>query len=211
MGEPQILAVLDFEATCWDDDPKRDIVQEIIEFPIVLVDVASQSVVAEFRSYVKPTLHPKLSKFCTSLTGITQKQVDEALSFPELFDQVLDFMATYRLFGTSERKSEQTLRSFYWVTCGDWDLKSMLPLQLQNSGIPQDSRFSSWINIKHCFTKLYKKKAYGMSSMLEELDLELIGRHHSGLDDSRNIARIVIRMLKDGFKFNQKVQKRRVR
>lgn len=31
--------------------------------------------VAEFRSFVRPTWRPKLSPFCTSLTGITQVSV----------------------------------------------------------------------------------------------------------------------------------------
>lgn len=32
-------------------------------------------VVDEFRSYVKPIWRPKLSEFCTSLTGITQVRI----------------------------------------------------------------------------------------------------------------------------------------
>lgn len=37
-----------------------------------------------------------------------------------------------------------------------------------------------------------------LSTMLEKLGLKYEGRPHSGLDDSRNIARIAIRMLQDG-------------
>lgn len=37
-----------------------------------------------------------------------------------------------------------------------------------------------------------------LSLMLEKLGLEYEGRPHCGLDDSRNIARIALRMLKDG-------------
>ena len=38
----------------------------------------------------------------------------------------------------------------------------------------------------------------GMAQMLAELDLELEGHHHSGIDDCRNLARIVARMASDG-------------
>uniref|UniRef100_A0A7S4KAW0 Exonuclease domain-containing protein n=2 Tax=Odontella aurita TaxID=265563 RepID=A0A7S4KAW0_9STRA len=38
-----------------------------------------------------------------------------------------------------------------------------------------------------------------MAGMLRELGMELRGRHHSGIDDCRNIARICERMLKDGW------------
>jgi ERI1 exoribonuclease 3 len=40
-----------------------------------------------------------------------------------------------------------------------------------------------------------------MESMLEELELELEGRHHSGIDDSKNIARCVLSLLNIGFSF----------
>ena len=45
--------------------------QEIIEFPVVLIDVKSKSIKSEFHMYVKPTLDPVLTPFCTELTGIT--------------------------------------------------------------------------------------------------------------------------------------------
>ena len=41
-------------------------------------------------------------------------------------------------------------------------------------------------------------KPAGMAGMLRALDLELVGRHHSGIDDARNIARIVITLLAKG-------------
>jgi len=42
-----------------------------------------------------------------------------------------------------------------------------------------------------------------MEHMLKLCALELQGNHHSGIDDSRNIARCVISCLKEGFKFEQ--------
>ncbi len=38
-----------------------------------------------------------------------------------------------------------------------------------------------------------------MAAMLTGLGLPLIGRHHSGIDDARNIAAILVRMLHDGY------------
>jgi len=40
--------------------------------------------------------------------------------------------------------------------------------------------------------------------MLQIFNLKLDGRHHSGIDDARNIAKIVIELIKDGICFNQK-------
>lgn len=42
-----------------------------------------------------------------------------------------------------------------------------------------------------------------MEEMLSALNMELEGRHHSGIDDTRNLVRIVQYLLKGGFKFNQ--------
>jgi len=64
------LIVLDFEATCDDVEQLQD--QEIIEFPSVLVDTSTGTVVDEFQTYVRPIKNPKLRPFCTKLTGITQ-------------------------------------------------------------------------------------------------------------------------------------------
>ncbi|KAG8900435.1 hypothetical protein FRB99_006045 [Tulasnella sp. 403] len=85
--------VLDVEATCAPGST-FDYPNEIIEWPVVLmrwVDkdevtgrAAELVVVDEFRSYVRPTWRPKLTDFCTSLTGITQPDIDSAPTFPEM-------------------------------------------------------------------------------------------------------------------------------
>lgn len=65
------LVVIDFEATCMPDPPKN-FQHEIIQFPAVLVSVRDRMIVDQFCTYVKPKLNPKLTHFCTQLTGITQ-------------------------------------------------------------------------------------------------------------------------------------------
>ena len=37
-----------------------------------------------------------------------------------------------------------------------------------------------------------------MTDMLDYFKLDLIGRHHSGIDDCENISNVVIEMFKDG-------------
>lgn len=94
------------------------------------------------------------------------------------------------------------------VTCGDWDLKTMFPTQLKLSGIKiYPSCFKRWLNIKELFQDFYKTKTSSMIKMLEKLNIELKGRHHSGIDDCKNISSICVRMVKDGFNFNNTVSK----
>ena len=65
------ICVFDFECTC-NKDKSTMKSQEIIEFPIVIVDVKNKCVKGIFQTYVKPVIDPKLTEFCTELTGITQ-------------------------------------------------------------------------------------------------------------------------------------------
>ncbi|CAF4270943.1 unnamed protein product [Adineta steineri] len=66
----EYIAVVDFEATC--EDQQDNYQNEIIEFPIVLINVQQQTIVDKFQSYCRPIINPILSKFCTDLTGIEQ-------------------------------------------------------------------------------------------------------------------------------------------
>jgi inhibitor of KinA sporulation pathway (predicted exonuclease) len=43
--------------------------------------------------------------------------------------------------------------------------------------------------------KKIKTHVHGMEDMLKKLDMELEGRHHSGIDDTKNLARIVMKLL----------------
>jgi ERI1 exoribonuclease 3 len=99
------------------------------------------------------------------------------------------------------------------VVLGDWDLKTMLPVQLAReaagavhpgdiSDMSLSQPLQRWINIKKGFARHYKlkdRRGKGMAGMLSYLSMELEGRHHSGIDDCRNILRIVMRMKEDGW------------
>ena len=178
------LVILDFEATCQANsvpDP-----QEIIEFPSVLLDLREDRIVDEFTSFVRPIQHPKLSEFCTELTSIRQEHVADAPIFSEVFARHYTWLLGHDLVDGE--------RPGVIVTCGDWDLNTMLPKQCRAVEQAIDVLpviYRRWINIKKIFTKTRRQaKAFGMPSMLRDLGLELIGRHHRGIDDCRNIARI---------------------
>lgn len=197
--------VLDFEATCEDSASGRPAPspQEIIEFPSVVVDLQSGGLVSEFQAYVRPTHHPALTPFCTELTGISQKVTDAADTFPGVLQRWAAWVEGQGLdaVGAGGRPIACL------VTCGDWDLRKCLPAQAKAVDPPIDlyfgeglptHLFSRWINLKTAFKAAYGSAPRGMVGMLEELGLPLTGRHHSGIDDCRNLAAIVLRMLQDG-------------
>lgn len=181
--------VLDFEATCSDTGAVRP--QEIIELPSVLVAVPGGEVLDEFASFVRPVHHPQLTPFCRELTTIAQADVDAAPVFADVFAAHQAWLAGHGL----------TPQNALMVTCGDWDLRTMLPAQCRASE-PPVSRipplFRRWANLKVLFAGVVGRKGAGMPKMLDALDLPLVGTHHRGVDDCRNLAAILRVLLARG-------------
>ena len=83
------MAILDFEAQCSNSDKLTVqvkvnkysfILKEIIEFPVVIVDVENRKILEnKFHYYIKPEVYPTLFPFCKELTGINQEQVDQGI------------------------------------------------------------------------------------------------------------------------------------
>lgn len=185
---PSHFIVLDFEATCDEDRPPRP--QEIIEFPSVLLDASTLDVVDSFESFVRPVHHPVLSEFCRSFTGIEQDDVQNAPVFADVLHRHHAWLRTHG-----------DPNAMVFITCGDWDLKRMLPAQCQ-SAVPPLAKvpapYRRWVNIKHVFAATVGQRGRGMASMMEALKLPLRGRHHRGIDDCYNIARIVVELIGRG-------------
>lgn len=191
------LCVLDFEATCWDTTSSKDKSQmEIIEFPSVLYKIdevtSTQTFISEFAKYVKPTINQTLSTFCTELTGITQSVVNSAQTFIHVYREHIKWIE-------SNVPANATL---IFATCGHWDLRTQLPRELQNKKCKKHSYYLKYINVKDEFENFYRTKAGGMTGMLDKLGLKLDGRHHSGIDDTKNIAKIAIHLINAGLTFD---------
>lgn len=66
----------DCELTCWEGAPPAGESPEIIEIGLVEADVLKLEITRKVRYYVRP-LRSRVSEFCTSLTGITQRILDK--------------------------------------------------------------------------------------------------------------------------------------
>jgi inhibitor of KinA sporulation pathway (predicted exonuclease) len=67
----------------------------------------------------------------------------------------------------------------------------MLALQLKQSGFDRPSFITNFINLKDLYNEYYPSaRIRGMKDMLKKSNLKLEGRHHSGIDDTKNIAKI---------------------
>jgi ERI1 exoribonuclease 3 len=184
------LLALDFEATCDDKTVLKP--QEIIEFPCLKINTKSFEVESEFHQYVKPVFNPILTGFCTELTGITQDMVEKES----------DFALTLNSFQSWMDKEDLKDGNFAFVTCGDWDLKTGLTSQCQTSNVSLPEWTQKWINLKKAQQKVTGKFPRSMVISLRELGLKLEGRHHSGIDDARNIAKVIKTLALKGHVFD---------
>ena len=178
LNKYQHILVVDLEATCGDRQTIPRHQMETIEIGAVMVDRETLSIVDEFQTFIKPVRHPILTEFCLQLTSITQAQVDTALTFPDAIDLWQPWLKQYdrTIFGS-------------W---GDYDRK-----QLQ-----QDSKHhhidlpypvsSNHVNLKEIFsTTQGLNKRYGMAQALSLVNIALTGTHHRGIDDARNISKLL--------------------
>ena len=85
--------MLDFEANCVKEGEAPLKLQEIIEFPVVVVNVKSKKIEDIFHHYIQPKAVPKLDPFCTELTGITQEMVDKGVPLEEGIKLLDKFLA----------------------------------------------------------------------------------------------------------------------
>ena len=191
------FCVLDFEATCNNNNISW--INEVIEFPSVLYRYDSQNsdvpmLVSEFQEYCQPEYingEDGLTDFCKSLTGITQKKVDNAQKFPDVLNNHYQWLVD---------NVGEDLDNIYIVTCGNWDMMYMFDDEITRLSIEPPSIYNRFINLQDIFKDAFgKKKKCGLISMLRMFGLTFEGRHHSGIDDCRNAGIILIELIKSGY------------
>lgn len=166
--------VVDLEATCDQPSsfPREE--SEIIEIGAVLVEARTLSPVAEFDTFVRPILHPRLTAFCTELTSITQDQVDGAPGFPAALELLGAFLGERRGLLSS------------W---GAYDL-NQLRRDAARHQVPLPFGPGHW-NVKEAFAAARREKPCGLGAALRRQGMDFEGTAHRGIDDARNIARLL--------------------
>lgn len=195
------VCVLDFEANCNEKGDRW--MNEIIEFPSTLYQwnlLTNQFVeISRYQDYVLPIANPQITKYCTDLTGITQEMVDGGISFRESFQGHYDWL---------KQQIKPVLLDYctVMVTCGNWDLQSMLPKDCKRHGIMYyPDIYKRFINIKFSYQNLLNTpKAYGLANMLTFAKMKMEGRHHSGISDCHNTGRLFEYLIKKGYQLNDK-------
>lgn len=171
---PSHYLVIDLEATCDEHDWPRD-EAEIIEIGATLVDAATLTETAAFQTFVRPVRRPQLTPFCTALTSITQAQVDAAPPY-------LDAIAALR---------RAVLPAPRPVFCS-WGSFDERLFQAESARREAPHPFEGHWNLKSAFTAHARtRRRYGLKAALALAGLTFEGTHHRGLDDARNVARLL--------------------
>jgi inhibitor of KinA sporulation pathway (predicted exonuclease) len=174
MSEPTTrYLVVDLEATCDEHHalPRED--TEIIEIGAVLVDGATLEPLDEFQSFVRPVVHPRLTPFCTQLTTITQADVARAPTFRFVAPKLAAFG-----------------QGALFCSWGGYD-RNQLERDARRAGIraPLGPRH---LNLKEAFARAAgEARELGTHGALRRVGLAPTGTHHRGIDDARNIARLL--------------------
>ncbi|XP_074652516.1 3'-5' exoribonuclease 1-like [Tubulanus polymorphus] len=182
------LVIIDFEATC-EESNGTNFPHEIIEFPAILLNTNTLKVESEFHEYCRPQKNSKLSPFCTELTGITQEVIDSADAFPDVLQRMESWLSLCSNDGAS---------TYAIVTDGPWDMSRFMQKQCQISEIKFPRWARKWVNVRKTYRNFYGFAKANLRAMLENLGMAFIGKPHSGIDDARNIARVVGHIMADG-------------
>lgn len=173
-----LILVIDFEMTCDEQDymPKNEM--EIIEIGAIWATAAGH-VLAEFQTLVRPVLHTQLTPYCLAFIGITQAEIDAAPLFPAAAERLSQFVEIY--------KPAETL----WSSWGKSDA-TQFSLDCERHGTSNPLATLTHVNLKREFAKRRGgMKQVGMKKALELIGQSIEGTHHRGLDDARNIAKLL--------------------
>lgn len=157
-----MAVIVDIESTCWGERVPYN--SEIIEIGAV------KDTGEEFQAFIKPIKSKKISEFCTKLTSIVQKDVDNAESFGEVIKKFMQFVGDDTVYSWGNYDKQMIQRQCLEMLGLQWDFKH--------------------VNLKNVYAKLYKAKECGMARALEKEQIKLEGTHHRGIDDARNIQKI---------------------
>ncbi|WP_331691223.1 3'-5' exonuclease [Pseudomonas sp. ZY71] len=184
---------VDLEATCDDFIPGAEASRrklsiqkeemEIIEVGVIALDrLSNLSTAAEFSRLVRPTTHPTLTRFCTSLTGIKQLDVDGAMTFSKVNQELNDFIEPYLIEGA------------VWCSWGRYDADQ---LKQDSTRLDITSLLTGLehLSIDEFYSCAFGTPAPSLKEATESMGMAWRGSYHRATDDARNLARLLATLL----------------
>ena len=170
------IIVLDLEASCWDNSqriPREE--SEIIEIGAVKLN-QDYEILEEFDTFVRPTFHPAISDYCTQLTSIKQSDVSNASEFIDAMSKFEAWCGNdvqFMSWGFYDRN--QIIRECNWKK-----YKGKMP-QLINNHVSAKHKIMSFENVARL----------SLDAALKRFKMQFEGTPHRGIDDTRNIVKVI--------------------
>jgi len=168
--------VVDLEWTCGDSIPNEE--QETIEIGAVILSNDGDIILAEFSTLIKPIRH-EVSELCESVTNISNAMLEDA---PDFQHAMRSFTSWTGLFGCKGFCS--------WGPSDRRLLMQDVKLWDGHPGTPATYPYTEHTDLARLFTKKTGSRR-GHRKAMKRLGIEPEGQHHRGLDDARNIAKMI--------------------
>ena len=173
--------VLDLEATC--SNVQDNFLMEIIEIGAVAINDRGE-ILDTYDIFVKPVINPKLTEFCKNLTTIKQSDVNTAPHFQAAMKSFLNWIDRH-----NEDDEYSGLKIWSW---GYYD-KNQFMKDCALHGLSIFWLRDRHYNLRVAFKNRHKlHKNPGMDVALNMKNIPLVGTHHRGIDDAKNLAEIFI-------------------
>jgi inhibitor of KinA sporulation pathway (predicted exonuclease) len=181
MNDYKYFLIVDLEATCNNDGSIPRIEMETIEIGAVLINEDDLEIVDTYTTFIRPTIHPYLSNFCTKLTTIHQEDVVYAPKFSSALVDFENWINPYTETG-----------DILFCSWGDYD-KNQLKQDAWFHSVSLPYPFNAeHYNIKTNFSISQKrKKLYGLAKALRIINEVVDGTLHRGIDDARNMVKLM--------------------
>lgn len=169
------FVITDLEATCDNNNPAfpRSL-REPIEIGAVAVN-ENFEIINEFQIFIKPIKTTKLTEFCKELTKIKQSDVDSAPLYEEAYYKFEDWFMKYQ--------------NPVFCSWGCYDFR-VLDRECRNRNL--EFYFKDGVNLKHLFGKKQNNgKELGLGRALNFAGMKFEGTQHRGIDDAKNIAKLL--------------------
>jgi len=155
-------------------------IQETIEIGAICLDNYGD-MLGSYNRFVRPVVHPYLSPFCKELTTISQHDVNNAGTFPQVIEGFQDWAEIFE-------------KDYLLCSWGSFDKKMLINdsilYKLDHSWV------ENHINLKRQYHE-YKRlnRPFGLKKAVEKEGLEFTGIHHRGISDAENLAKLFCKHL----------------
>ncbi len=173
-----IKVLFDLEATCWEIN-SNNFKQEIIEIGAYKIDEFGE-VIDRFQQFVKPQLHPYLSRYCTELTSIQQKDIENAKPFPLVIEKFTSWI------------DEEHYSLISWGS----DDKELL----HNNCMLHNCE-TGWLKKRHVDLKeeyriiKNRQDKIGFAKALEIENITFVGTMHRAIYDAANMVNLYVKYI----------------